>query len=143
MKRRPPLINGIRRWVASIATIALTAFVVAGMIAGDATEADRVRALGNRIRCPVCQGESIADSPSDTAAAMMDIVADRVAAGQSDQQIIDYFVSRYGNFILLDPPFAGRTLALWLLPIVAAGIGVWLIIGRRRTHATSIEAERR
>jgi cytochrome c-type biogenesis protein CcmH len=63
---------------------------------------------------------------------MMDIVAERVQAGETDEQIIAYFTSRYGDGILLDPPFEGRTLALWLLPLVALGAGIALILGRRR-----------
>lgn len=121
-----------RRWIAGLVTVALAAVVVVGLIIGEDSEQDRVRALGNRIKCPVCQGESIADSPSETATAMMEIVAERVAAGQSDKQIIEYFTSRYGDGILLDPPFAGRTLLLWLLPLVAVGGGVWMILGRKR-----------
>jgi cytochrome c-type biogenesis protein CcmH len=122
-----------RKWVAGVITVALAVVVLVGLIIGEDSDQDRVRALGTRIKCPVCQGESIADSPSETATAMLDIVEERVAEGQSDGQIIDYFVSRYGDGILLDPPFAGRTLLLWLLPLFAVGGGVWMILGRRRS----------
>ena len=64
-----------RRWIAGVVTVALAVVVVAGLIIGEDTEQDRVRALGTRIKCPVCQGESIADSPSETATAMLEIVA--------------------------------------------------------------------
>ncbi len=129
----------VRKWIAGVVTVALAAVVVTGLIIGEDSEQDRVRALGTRIKCPVCQGESIAESPSETATAMMDIVGERVAAGQSDDQIIDYFTERYGDGILLDPPFAGRTLLLWLLPLFAVAGGVWMILGRRRTTAPSPE----
>jgi cytochrome c-type biogenesis protein CcmH len=128
-----------RRWIAGVVTVALAVVVVAGLIIGEDTEQDRVRALGTRIKCPVCQGESIADSPSETATAMLEIVAERVAAGQSDDQIIDYFTARYGDGILLDPPFAGRTLLLWLLPLLAIAGGIWMIQGRRRSKSPSLE----
>ncbi len=124
----------LRRWIGAIVTIALAAVVVVGIAIGDPSEEDRVRSLGARIKCPVCQGEPILDSPAETARAMMDIVAERVAAGESDEQIIDYFTERYGDGILLDPPVAGRTLLLWVLPFVALAAGVVLILGRRRKH---------
>jgi cytochrome c-type biogenesis protein CcmH len=120
---------------------ALAVVVVAGIVMGEETERDRIQALGQRIKCPVCQGEPIADSPAETSTAMMDIVAERVAAGETDEQIIDYFVSRYGPGILLDPPFRGRTLAVWLLPVVALGAGIVMIMGRRRRSPDRAQEE--
>jgi cytochrome c-type biogenesis protein CcmH len=125
----------VRRWLAGIVTAALAIVVVAGIVIGEETESDRVASLGTRIKCPVCQGEAIGESPAETATAMMEVVAERVAAGQTDQQIIDYFTSRYGDGILLDPPFSGRTLWLWLAPMAALAAGVLLILGRRRRPA--------
>jgi cytochrome c-type biogenesis protein CcmH len=122
----------LRRWIAGIVTAALAVVVVVGFIVGEPSETDRVAALGSRIRCPVCQGEPIADSPSETARAMMDIVAERVAIGESDGQIVEYFRARYGDWIVLDPPFRGATLVLWLLPAVALAGGLALIAGRTR-----------
>jgi cytochrome c-type biogenesis protein CcmH len=121
-----------RRWLGAALTLALAVVVVVGIAMGEPSQDDRVRSLGSRIKCPVCQGEAIVDSPSETARAMMEIVAERVEAGQSDQQIVDYFTDRYGDGILLDPPVGGRTLVLWLLPLVALGAGVLLILGRRK-----------
>ena len=131
----------LRRILAAIVTLALAGVVVAGLVMGEETESDRIKALGTRIKCPVCQGEPIADSPAETARAMMDIVAERVDAGETDEQIIDYFTARYGDGILLDPPFEGRTLALWLLPVVALAAGIALILGRRRAPHRREEAE--
>jgi cytochrome c-type biogenesis protein CcmH len=108
------------------------AVVVVGVVIGDSAPQDRVDALGSRIKCPVCQGESIGDSPSETARAMLEIVREKVAAGETDTQIVDYFTARYGDGILLDPPFAGRTLLVWLLPLVAVAGGIWMILTRRR-----------
>lgn len=124
-----------RRWLAGLGTAALAAIVIAGFVVGEASEADRVAALGARIRCPVCQGEPIADSPSETARTMMEIVAERVAVGESDDQIIEYFKTRYGDWVVLDPPFRGATLAVWLLPVAALAAGIGLIAGRVRDRA--------
>ncbi len=126
-----------RRLIGWAVTAALAAVVIVGFVLGDPTPADRVQAIGRSIMCPVCQGEAIADSPSETAEAMMAIVEEKVAAGETDQQIISYFQARYGEGILLDPPFSGKTLLVWLLPLVAVGGGVWMILTRRRTTVPS------
>jgi len=131
----------LRRWAAGAITLALAGVVVAAMIIGENAASDRVQALGTRIKCPVCQGESISESPSETSTAMLAVVAEKVAAGESDDQIIRYFTDRYGNGILLDPPFRGRTLALWLTPVAALAAGVALILGRRRTPAPAPQPE--
>jgi len=127
--------EGVRKALAGILTLALVAIVVVGIAIGDPTPQNRVQALGSRIKCPVCQGEAIADSPSETAAAMMEVVAEQVEQGQTDDQILEYFRARYGEGILLDPPFGGRTLVLWLLPLAAVAAGVRMILGRRQRPA--------
>ena len=113
-------------------TVVLAVVVVVGLIMGDSAAEDRVNALGSRIKCPVCQGEAIGDSPSETSTAMMEIVREKVSAGETDAQIIDFFTARYGNGILLDPPFSGSTLLVWLLPALAVVGGIWMILSRRR-----------
>ena len=103
-----------------------------GLIVGEETTRDRVLALGDRIRCPVCQGEAITESPAETAVAMLEVVAEKVAAGESDGQIISYFTERYGDGILLDPRFEPRTMLLWVLPAAALAVGGALIATRLR-----------
>ncbi len=115
-----------------IITALLAAVVIVGLILGDSAEEDRVEALGARIKCPVCQGEAIGDSPSETSQAMMEIVEEKVAAGETDAQIVDFFTTRYGTGILLDPPFSGSTLLVWLLPVVSVIGGIGMILSRRR-----------
>lgn len=122
----------VRNLAGSAITVILAAVVIVGLVMGDNAAEDRVNTLGARIKCPVCQGEAIGDSPSETALAMMQIVEEKVAAGESDAQIVDYFTARYGNGILLDPPFSGSTLLVWLLPVVAVAGGVWMILSRKR-----------
>jgi cytochrome c-type biogenesis protein CcmH len=77
----------------------------------------RVQALGKQLRCPMCQGLSIADSGSSAARAQMDKVRELVAAGKTDQEIRDFFVSRYGEWALLEPPASGMNLLVWVLPL--------------------------
>ena len=121
-----------RKLLGTAITFVLAVVVIAGFVSGDPTPKNRALAIGNRIMCPVCQGESIAISPSETARAMMDVVGEKVAAGETDAQIISYFVASYGDAILLDPPFSGRTMAVWLLPIPVVVAGLWMALSRRR-----------
>lgn len=122
----------IRKVTAGLVTVALAAIVLVGVVIGDPTPQDRVQALGSSIKCPVCQGEAIADSPSETATAMMEVVAEKVEEGLSDDQIFEFFRARYGDGILLDPAFEARTVLLWLLPLAAVAAGVFMILGRRQ-----------
>jgi len=109
----------------------------------------RVQALGKQLRCPMCQGLSIADSNSSAARAQMDKVRELVAAGRTDQEIRDYFTSRYGEWALLDPPASGMNLVVWGLPLLLL-VGGALAIARamRRpavappTQAPATENER-
>jgi len=112
---------------------AFSVIIMVGAIMGDASPDDRARAIGSRIMCPVCQGSAISNSPSDTAETMMDKVEELVLAGWSDDQVLTYFRDRYGENIILDPVFGGKTLLVWLLPAAAFGVGVWMIVRRRRT----------
>ncbi|WP_216214737.1 cytochrome c-type biogenesis protein [Amycolatopsis aidingensis] len=117
----------------ALAVLALLGAAVAGLLTGGPGARDRVYELEQRLRCPVCQSVSVAESPSESAEAMRAVVAEQVAAGRSDQQIIDYFRARYGDWVLLDPPASGATLPLWLLPAGAlAGGAVVLFLRRRR-----------
>jgi cytochrome c-type biogenesis protein CcmH len=127
--------DSIRKIIAAVVTIALAAIVVVGLVQGDKSDEDRARAIGSRVKCPVCQGVAIADSPSETARAMMDVVEERIAEGWSDNQIIDYFSERYTDSIVIDPPFAGNTLLVWLLPLLAVVAGVFMIFTRRKAPA--------
>ncbi|NIA24958.1 MAG: cytochrome c-type biogenesis protein CcmH [Gammaproteobacteria bacterium] len=126
--------NRARQIIAGVITLVLAGIVVAGLIAGDSTPEDRVSSLGQRIKCPVCQGVTIGESPSETAQTMMAITREKVAAGWTDDQIIQYFEDRYNTAILVDPPFAGKTLLVWLLPGVALIAGVVLILSKMRSR---------
>lgn len=116
-----------------LAVVLLLALVVLRLSAGSGTPY-RAYAIEQRLRCPVCKSVSIADSPSETATAMRQIVQQQVSARRSDTQIVDYFRARYGDWILLDPPATGATLTLWVLAAAAAatGAGVLVTVARRR-----------
>ena len=84
------------------------------------------------MRCPVCQGLSVADSPTPLAAAMKNEVRELLAAGYSREQVLDYFEQSYGEFIRLAPHARGFNLTVWLAPLALLLVGVALILHRRR-----------
>jgi cytochrome c-type biogenesis protein CcmH len=94
----------------------------------------RARGLTVQLRCMVCQNQSIDDSNAELARDLRVLVRERLTQGDSDEAVIDYVVSRYGEFVLLKPRFAVRTLALWGAPIVLILIGATAIFvfARRR-----------
>ena len=126
------MLDRVKKVGAGVLTASMLGVVLWGLIVGEETTRDRVLALGDRIRCPVCQGEAITESPAETAVAMLEVVAEKVAAGESDGQIISYFTERYGDGILLDPRFEPRTMLLWVLPAAALAVGGALIATRLR-----------
>ncbi len=89
----------------------------------------RAQAIHKQIRCLVCQNQSIHDSNSDLARDLRIIVRDRVAAGDSNDEAIQFLVFRYGDWVLLKPPFKASTLALWLGPILILLLAAWAAHG--------------
>jgi cytochrome c-type biogenesis protein CcmH len=101
-------------------------------LADPALEA-RARALSQELRCLVCQNQSIDESNADLAHDLRVVLRKRLAAGDTDKQVLDYVVARYGVFVLLDPPFEPTTYLLWLTPpLLVLGIGALLVIRARR-----------
>jgi cytochrome c-type biogenesis protein CcmH/NrfF len=115
----------VRRWLPVLLLVLLATVVVVGLAQGPPSPEDRAGALAARLRCPDCQSISVAESDSQTARAIREEIGRMVADGRSDQQVLDYFVARYGRWVLQDPPPRGTTLLVWLLPLagLAAGVG--------------------
>ena len=104
-------------------------------LADEASE-DRARALMKEIRCLVCQNQSIEDSNALIATDLRRFVRERIDAGDSNQMIKDALVDRYGDWVLLAPPFDSRTLILWGSPLVLLlSGGVWFLTRQRRASA--------
>ena len=95
---------------------------------GGAVTEDQVRDVAANLRCVVCQSLSVADSPSETANQMRAIVRERLAAGETPDQVTAYFVEKYGTWILLAPPRRGFDLLVWVVPFAGLALGLVLAV---------------
>jgi cytochrome c-type biogenesis protein CcmH len=122
-------------WIA----LAAPAFAVQpDEIMPDPAKEARARELSRELRCMVCQNQSIDDSEAPLARDLRLLVRERIAAGDSDAQVIDFLVARYGEFVLLKPRFENHTLLLWLLPpfaLLGGGLALWAHQRRQKRTA--------
>lgn len=127
--RRPTFLGALAFFVA----IGVVWGVVAAHAAGPPTLDDRVLAVAAQLQCPICHnGESAAASSSEEAAQMRALIREQLLAGQSEQQIVQYFHARYGDAILESPPKQGFTALIWVAPVLMllAGLAVVLTAAR-------------
>ncbi len=125
------------RWLI-VAALIVTALAIAWSARPQPlTAAERVDHIAAELRCPVCQGLSVQDSPSDTARAMKDLVAQRVNEGRTDDEIRAEFRRSYGDWILLSPPLLSLSGLVWVAPLVAIAGGLLIALGRARAPGTT------
>ena len=120
-----------------VALTLLTASAPSGAVEPDEMLADpvleaRAQEISQHLRCVVCQNQTIDDSNADLAHDMRLLVRERLTAGDSNQEVVDYVVARYGNFVLLRPPFQPDTWALWIAPFAVLTLAVGGLLLRRR-----------
>lgn len=116
-----------------LALLCISAF--AGEVTEDPLEGEML-SIANELRCAVCQNQSIADSNAELARDMRQIIREQLAAGKSRGQIVDYFVARYGDYVLMKPPYTGPGVWVWLGPVVLIAllaISAFVYL-RRRLH---------
>jgi cytochrome c-type biogenesis protein CcmH len=110
-------------------------------ILSDAAMEQRARRLSAGLRCLVCQNQSIDDSNAPLARDLRMVVRERLVSGDSDAQVMDYVVARYGDFVLLKPPLKAQTLILWASPFALLAMGLlFLAFGARRRGQSPVEA---
>ena len=131
--------------VGLLGLVLLNSWIVwAAREAGGATASpdleDKVREIASGLRCVVCQNLSVADSPSDLAKEMRNLVRELVQQGKSREEILAYFVSRYGEFVLLSPTKRGFNLLVWVLPFLAVVVGACgvYLVARRWTERREV-----
>jgi cytochrome c-type biogenesis protein CcmH len=129
----------MRRLLAGFVLLAAIGLSSAHAVQPDEVMADpakeaRARNLSRELRCMVCQNQSIDDSEAPLARDLRLLVRERIAAGDSDAQVVDFLVARYGEFVLLKPRFEPQTFLLWLVPplvLLGGGAALWVIARRR------------
>ena len=131
----------MRRMMVTIVALMLLALPAAHAvqpdeIMSDPTKEARARDLSRELRCMVCQNQSIDDSDAPLARDLRLLVRERIAAGDSNSQVLDFLVARYGEFVLLRPRFETHTALLWLTPLVilVGGAIALLVLARRRSR---------
>jgi cytochrome c-type biogenesis protein CcmH len=125
----------LRSWptVIGLATLALICVASTALRASASDLEAQVRDIAAQLRCPVCQGLSVGDSPSELANEMRTLVREQLQQGKTSAQVLDYFTQRYGEWILLAPPKRGFNLVIWVLPFVLLPIGAATVyFGARR-----------
>lgn len=126
--------DGVRRLLGWLVAGAALTIILVGLWP-DAVEADpdvRQQQLSQRIACPWCHGQSLAESDSDVAQDLVVILREKIDASWSDDQIYAFFASSYGEQVLLDPPLMGWGIALWSGPVIVLVVGGWVIWSRQR-----------
>jgi cytochrome c-type biogenesis protein CcmH len=118
-----------------VSIVAMLIAALAPVVLADPAQEARARALESEIRCVQCENEPIAQSTADIAADMRELVRERIAAGDSDEEIRAFFRQRYGDFVLFRPPWDARTWALWLAPLFLLGVGLVALLSMRREAA--------
>lgn len=143
---RPDSLPALLRCLAA-AVAAAAWLVIQPAYAGEAAPAaddpvleKRVIALSELLRCLVCQNQSIADSHADLAIDLKNQIREKMKAGESDKQIIDYMVARYGDFVLYKPPVKATTLILWVGPFVLLAGGLGLLVFKLRSRLRQAQA---
>ncbi|MEA2023369.1 MAG: cytochrome c-type biogenesis protein CcmH [Actinomycetota bacterium] len=109
--------------------------VIVGLWPGEQVAADpeaRAYHLAISLKCPICAGESLAGSQTDLAKDLRARIDDEIAAGSTDEEIIDMFVANYGEQVLLDPPSTGWGVVLWAVPLGILAVGTVAVLGLRR-----------
>jgi cytochrome c-type biogenesis protein CcmH len=137
----------MRRWLVTVLLVLATFACATHTLAVDPDEIltdpsleVRARALSKELRCMVCQNQSIDDSDAPLARDLRILVRERLKSGDSDRQVIEFLVARYGEFVLLRPRFSAHTAVLWLAPAAILLLGaIGLLLAARRYRLTSAE----
>jgi len=138
----PPMSAFAALMLLLLASLPLRAVELSEVLADPALEA-RARTLSKELRCMVCQNQSIDDSEAPLAHDLRVLVRERLKAGDTDAQVLNFLVARYGEFVLLKPPLAWHTAALWGLPPAVLLIGfvaIVVVVKRRRNAPPAAEA---
>jgi cytochrome c-type biogenesis protein CcmH len=128
----------VRSIIAIGVSLAALTFIALGLLSGPAAEAspeDRIESLSASIRCPFCNGESLADSQANVAVDYRALIAEQVEAGMTDEEIINEFATNFGDSFILDTSTSPWSVALWVIPVAALVVGGMAVVMMKRKAA--------
>ncbi|MDE0159843.1 MAG: cytochrome c-type biogenesis protein CcmH [Candidatus Dadabacteria bacterium] len=131
--------NCLFRKILSAGLFLSLAFFIALQVDADTLE-DQIAEISGELMCPVCEGQSVAESNAQLARDMRAVIKTKLLEGKSKEEIIDYFVSSYGETILASPPPKGFSVILWLLPVLSVLIGAAIIL--RTIYSYKVEEKK-
>ncbi len=137
------MIRTLKLWILILMLAAFSPSTAIADLKNEDPIEPRIKAVAQQLRCPVCQGETIYDSHSTVANQMKDLIREQITAGRSDDEIRNFFVVRYGDFILMEPHARGANALIWAFPAVALGLGslvLFQLLRRRRAHLVTTTA---
>jgi cytochrome c-type biogenesis protein CcmH len=125
----------------SLVAVAFIVFAFSAAPAPEPTAEDRIESLSSAIRCPFCNGESLADSQAGVAADYRALIAERIEAGATDEEIMDEFAANFGDSFILDTSTSAWSIALWLVPVLAllAGGAAVFVIKRGASERETVD----
>jgi len=132
-------VNCLFRKILSAGLLLSLAFFIAFQVDADTLE-DQIAEISGELMCPVCEGQSVAESNAQLARDMRAVIKTKLLEGKSKEEIIDYFVSSYGETILASPPPRGFSVILWLLPVLSVLIGGAVIL--RTVYSYKVEEKK-
>jgi len=132
-------VNCFFRKILSAGVFLSLAFFIAFQVDADTLE-DQIAEISGELMCPVCEGQSVAESNAQLARDMRAVIKTKLLEGKSKEEIIDYFVSSYGETILASPPPKGFSVILWLLPVLSVLIGAAIIL--RTIYSYKVEEKK-
>ena len=129
------------RFISTLLRVAVLALMLGLTLAPRSARAEgpldqEAREIGKDLQCPICENQSVQDSPSELAGQMRGIIRDQLAAGKSRKEIEDYFVARYGEAVLRNPPKEGINLLVWFVPPAVLLVGAGLVFRMLRRNVT-------
>lgn len=132
--------ENIRSSIAIGVSLAALTFIALGLLSGPTAEAspeDRIESLSASIRCPFCNGESLADSQANVAVDYRALIAEQIEAGMTDEEIINEFAANFGDSFILDTSTSPWSVALWVIPIAALVVGGMAVVMMKRKAASN------
>jgi cytochrome c-type biogenesis protein CcmH len=127
--------------VLGLAALAVLMLATAPSVAQGQSVDDEARRIGQELQCPVCEGLSVADSPSQLAVQMRTVIREKLAAGEGEAQIRQYFLDRYGETVLRVPPRSGFTAIVWIAPYVALALAIAFLVATLRRRKAPAPAQ--